>query len=80
MLLEKKEKDTEFLNNLRPITLTNCDLKIITKSFSNRMSQVIKEVIHESQTAYIPGRYVHDNLRSLELIKQHCKREEMKRL
>ena len=78
MLLEKKGKDTECLNNLRPITLTNCDLKIITKSFSNILSEVIKEVIHESQTAYIPGRYVHDKMRSLELIKQHCKREKLR--
>jgi hypothetical protein len=30
MLLEKKGKNTEFLNNLRPITLTNCDVKLIT--------------------------------------------------
>ena len=34
------------------------------------MSKILEEIIHESQTAYIPGRYVHDNLRSLELIKQ----------
>ena len=75
MLLEKKGKNTEYLNNLRPITLTNCDLKIITKTFANRMSKVLEEIIHESQTAYIPGRYVHDNLRSLELIKQYCEEE-----
>ena len=53
MLLEKKGKSTEHLNNLRPITLTNCDVKLITKSFANRMSKVMPEVIHESQTAYI---------------------------
>ena len=38
------------------------------------------EVIHESQTTYIPGRYVHDNLRSLDLIKQYCKSERLKGL
>ena len=80
MLLEKKGKSTEQLNNLRPITLTNCDLKIITKTFSNRMSKIMNEVIHESQTAYIPGRYVHDNLRSLDLIKQFCKTEKIQGL
>ena len=77
MLLEKKGKNTEYLNNLRPITLTNCDLKIITKTFATRMSKVLEEIIHESQTAYIPGRYVHDNLRSIELIKQYCKEEKI---
>ena len=33
-------KSTEQLNDLRPITLPNCDLKIITKkTFANRMSK-----------------------------------------
>ena len=49
MLLEKKGKRMEHLNNLRPITLTNCDVKLITKCFANRMSKVMPE---ESQTAY----------------------------
>jgi hypothetical protein len=34
------------------------------------MSKDMDEIIYESQTAYIPGRYLHDNLRSLQLIKQ----------
>ena len=73
MLLEKKGKSTEQLNNLRPITLTNCDLKLITKTLANRMSKITNEIIHESQTAYIPGKNVHDNLRIIKLIKQLCK-------
>jgi hypothetical protein len=54
MLLEKEANSTDQLNNLRQITLTNCDLKIITKCFANRMSKVTNEVTQESQTAYIP--------------------------
>ena len=46
MLLEKKRKSTEQLNIIRPITLTNYDVKLITKSFTNRMSKVMPEVIH----------------------------------
>ena len=42
----KKGKSTEQLNNLRPITLTNCDLKITTKTFANRMSKLLEEVIN----------------------------------
>jgi hypothetical protein len=44
------------------------------------MSKVMPEVIHESQRAYIPGRYVHNNLRSLNLIKQYCRSERIKGL
>jgi hypothetical protein len=36
------------------------------------------EKIHESQTAYLPGRNAHNNLRSLKLIKQLCKQQKMK--
>jgi len=32
-LLEKKGKDRRLINNLRPITLSNCDLKLITKTY-----------------------------------------------
>ena len=38
------------------------------------------EVIHKLQTAIIPGRIVHGNLRSLKLIKQFCKTEKIKEL
>ena len=44
------------------------------------MSKVLEEIIHESQTAYIPGRYVHANLRSLELIKQYYEEEKIRGL
>ena len=64
MLLEKKGKSLEHLNNPRPITLTNCDVKLITKSFANRMSKVMPEVIHESQIVYIMQKSIH-------LIMQH---------
>ncbi len=36
----------------KSITLKSCDLKIVTKTLSNRISKVIDEIIHESQTAY----------------------------
>jgi hypothetical protein len=32
MHLVKKEKSTDQINNLKPITLTNCNLKIIIKT------------------------------------------------
>jgi hypothetical protein len=73
MLLEKKGKSTEQNNNLEPITQTNLDIKLITKALTNRMINIMDDMIHELQTGDIPGRNVHDNLRSLKLIKQLCK-------
>ena len=63
-ILPKEGKDLGDIKNWRPITLSNCDLKIITKAISNRMAGILDQIIHESQTAYVPGRSVADNLRS----------------
>jgi hypothetical protein len=52
--LEKKVKSTEQPNNLRPITLTNFNLKLKTKTLVNRMSKVQDKINLESQTAEIP--------------------------
>jgi exonuclease III len=73
-LLPKAGKDLEIIENWRPITLTNCDLKIFTKLISNRVSKVLDKLISPSQTAYIPGRVVHDNLRMFNFYKEYCKK------
>ena len=71
-LLPKEGKDLSMIGNWRPITLTNCDLKIFTKTYANRISIMLDKLIHPAQTAYIPGRSVHDNLRMFEFYKNYC--------
>ena len=73
-LLPKVGKSLEHIENWRPITLTNCDLKIFTKLISNRVSKVLDKLIHPSQTAYVPGRIVHDNLRMFDFYNNYCKK------
>jgi exonuclease III len=72
-LLPKVGKNPEKIENWRPITLSNCDLKIFTKLISNRVSRVLEKLIHPSQTAYVPGRAVHDNLRMFNFYNDYCK-------
>ncbi len=72
-MLPKEGKDTKDIKNWRPITLTNCDAKIITKSLAIRMNQIIDKIIDPSQTAYVPGRSVMDNLRGNRFLKNYCK-------
>jgi hypothetical protein len=74
-LLPKEGKNTKEIKNWRPITLSNCDAKIITKALATRMSKVLNEIIDPSQTAYIPGRSVIDNIRSNMYVKDHCKKK-----
>jgi len=71
-LLPKAGKDTSQISNWRPITLTNCDLKVITKTIANRVSKVLDKIISPTQTAYIPGRVVQDNLRMFEFYRKYC--------
>ena len=64
-LIPKAGKDLSKLTNWRPITLSNCDHKLITKTYANRMSEELAPSIGESQTAYIKGRLISDNIRSM---------------
>ena len=50
------------LKNWRPITLSNCDFKLITKTLSWRLAEAVKEVISPNQTAYMKDRQISDNL------------------
>jgi hypothetical protein len=72
-LLPKEGKDTKEIKNWRPITLSNCDAKIITKAISMKTAKVLESIIAVSQTAYVPGRSVMDNLRANLFYKKHCK-------
>ena len=64
-LIPKAGKDTRLLANLRPITLSNTDHKLLTKTYSKRLTRVMSSVISQEQTAYIPGRLINDNIRSM---------------
>ena len=44
-LLPKKEKPTDVLNNLRPVTLLNVDYEIATKVIANRLAKVLPDII-----------------------------------
>ena len=61
-LIPKEGKDLTQLKNWRPITLSNCDIKIITKSISNGMIANLTSIIGHNQTAYMKGRQITDNL------------------
>lgn len=59
-------------DSYRPITLLNCvcagkrkkncDVKIITKILTARIGPVLNSVIDQTQTAFVPGRQIYDNV------------------
>jgi hypothetical protein len=64
-LIPKAGKDLSQLKNWRPITLSNCDHKLITRLYNNRILRAVEKHISPTQTAYIKGRNIADNLRLL---------------
>ena len=75
-LLPKKGKDHQQLGNWRPISLSACDLKLITKAYANRLKLVLPEILCQSQAAYIPGRDISFNNRLLNLAKRYAREKD----
>jgi len=69
-LLPKIGKDPTKLTNWRPITLSNCDHKLITKCLAKRLTNALKLCLHPNQTAYIPGKQIQDNLRIVNIVNE----------
>lgn len=60
-LIPKPNKDPTYCSNYRPILLINTDMKITSKTLSNRLESVISSLIHIDQTGFIKGRHSSEN-------------------
>ena len=49
-LIEKKGKDRTLIENWRPISLINADVKIISKVIAKRIKDVLPSIMHHNQT------------------------------
>ncbi|XP_074342552.1 uncharacterized protein LOC141680149 [Apium graveolens] len=61
ILIPKKKNPTK-VSDLRPIALCNVLMKVITKVLANWMKDMLEKVVSESQSAFIPGRLISDNI------------------
>jgi len=65
-MIEKSEKDTRFLKNWRPISLINVDVKICSRALSCRLVEVLPNIIHPNQAAYVKDRNIDEPIRFIE--------------
>ena len=62
-LIQKPDKDHLLACNYRPITLSNCDYKIISKVISNRLKHLFHCFVSNDPNGFIKGRYVGNKTR-----------------
>ena len=57
-LKEKKNRPTDVLSNLRPVTPLNVHYKIVTKAIAHRVAKVFPDLISPNKTRYRKDRYI----------------------
>jgi Reverse transcriptase (RNA-dependent DNA polymerase) len=62
IILIPKKNDDVTITQFRPISLINCRMKILTKLLTERLSPLMNDLISLTQTTYIKGRYIMDNV------------------
>ena len=57
-----KVQNPETMKEFRPISLCNVLYKIIAKVLANCLKKILPQIILESQSAFVPGRLIADNI------------------
>ncbi len=62
LILLFKKGDKKVAGNYRSISLTNIDYKILAYVLMARLKPALDDLIHPSQTAYLPGKFISTNI------------------
>ena len=61
-LLPKLNKNKLVPCNYRPITLLNCNYKILSKVINNRLNPLLTKLIRDDQNGFTKGRNIGENI------------------
>ena len=73
----KPGKSGEKPADYRPLSLSNYDNKILAKTISNRLANILPNIIHQDQTGFIKNRNLKTNIRNCLSITQYAKKKQI---
>lgn len=62
VVLILKKKSPTSITDLRPISLCNVLIKVITKVIANHLKKLLDGMVSQNQSAFIPGRLISNNV------------------
>ena len=76
-LIPKKDKDATRIPNWRPLTLGQGDAKIDSKTLACMMIEVMADLIHPNQLAYIKKRFIGEGIKLIEGVIEYVKEKSL---